>query len=121
MMDPIGLAFENFDGLGQYRETEGGKTIDASGSIFSATEPALMGAFTGVRALATKLAASTQVRNCVAEQWFQFASGRNEAATDACSIATLQSTFAGSDGDLVELIVGMTQTDTFWFRPPVTQ
>ncbi|MBX7199860.1 MAG: DUF1588 domain-containing protein [Rhodospirillaceae bacterium] len=31
--DPIGLALENFDGAGQYRETEKGAAIDASGSL----------------------------------------------------------------------------------------
>ena len=31
--DPTGLALENFDGAGQYRETEKGAPIDASGSL----------------------------------------------------------------------------------------
>ena len=31
--DPIGLALENFDGAGQYRTTEKGAVIDASGSL----------------------------------------------------------------------------------------
>jgi len=33
IMDPIGLALENFDGAGQYRATENGAPIDASGEI----------------------------------------------------------------------------------------
>jgi hypothetical protein len=32
-MDPIGLALENFDGSGEYRTTEGGLHIDASGEL----------------------------------------------------------------------------------------
>ena len=32
-MDPIGLALENFDGIGIYRETENGVVIDAHGEI----------------------------------------------------------------------------------------
>lgn len=31
--DPMGLALENFDGAGHYRETERGATIDTSGSL----------------------------------------------------------------------------------------
>ncbi len=31
--DPIGLGLENFDGLGMWRETENGVTIDASGEL----------------------------------------------------------------------------------------
>ncbi|MEM7136483.1 MAG: DUF1588 domain-containing protein [Myxococcota bacterium] len=33
LMDPIGLAFENFDATGVYRETENGVTIDATGEL----------------------------------------------------------------------------------------
>jgi hypothetical protein len=33
LTDPIGLALENFDGAGQYRDTERGAPIDASGNL----------------------------------------------------------------------------------------
>ena len=120
LMDPIGLAFENFDAIGQYRDRENGKPIDVSGEVLGAQDPALGGAFNGVRELATKLAGSDQVSDCLATQWFRFASGRSEADADACSIASLQDSFAASGGDLVELLVGMTQTDAFWYRAPIT-
>jgi hypothetical protein len=116
MMDPIGLAFENFDAIGQYRTQESGKTIDVSGEVLNAADPVLAGAFVGVRELGQKLAASEQVRDCVATQWFRFASGRSESDVDSCSIATLQDSFASSGGDLVELAVAITQTDSFWYR-----
>lgn len=31
--DPVGLTLENFDGIGRWRETEGGATIDPSGDL----------------------------------------------------------------------------------------
>jgi hypothetical protein len=34
-MDPIGFALENFDGVGQWRTTEDGRTIDPSGTLFN--------------------------------------------------------------------------------------
>jgi hypothetical protein len=120
MMDPIGLAFENFDALGQYRTTDAGETIDASGMILAANDASLAGGFNGVRELATKLAASDQVRDCVATQWFRFAGGRSEGDADACSLGTLQEAFAASGGDLTELVVATTQTDAFWYRAPTT-
>jgi len=116
LMDPIGLAFENFDAVGQFREYEGGSAIDVSGEIFLAQDPALEGAFEGVRELAGKLAESELVRNCVANNMFRFASGRYEAPGDDCSVAHLHDTFNLADGDLVELMVAMTQTDAFLFR-----
>lgn len=116
LMDPIGLSFENFDAMGQYRLTENGVTIDVSGEVLYSDDPALEGEFVGVRQLAEKLANSDLVQDCMATQMFRFASGRFEGQGDACSLTTLQDSFAAADGDLVELIVAMTQTDTFFFR-----
>ncbi|HEX4510775.1 MAG TPA: DUF1592 domain-containing protein, partial [Burkholderiaceae bacterium] len=121
LMDPIGFAFENYDAIGQYRTTDANETIDASGVINGAADPALMGTFNGVSELAGKLASSEQVRDCVATQWFRYASGRSEGDDDACSLSNLQDAFAASGGDLVELVVAMTQTDAFWYRAPITQ
>jgi hypothetical protein len=119
-MDPIGLTFENFDAIGTYRETEGGKTIDVTGSIVGSKDTQLNGAFTGVRELGTRLAASAQVRDCAATHWFRYALGRYEEVPDACSLGTLQEKFAASGADLAELVIAMTQTDAFWYRSPIT-
>jgi hypothetical protein len=119
-MDPIGLAFENFDAMGQYRTMENGKPIDVSGEILDTEDAALAGAFSGVLEMAQKLAGSSQVRDCMATQWFRFTVGRTEVQPDSCSLATLQTSFGASGGDLHELIVGITQTDAFLYRAPVT-
>jgi hypothetical protein len=116
LMDPIGLAFEQFDAMGQYRDTDNGQAIDVSGEVLETNDASLMGPFSGVQELAQKLASSETVRSCVATQWFRFASGRSEAAPDACSLGTLQEAFAASGGDLVDLMVAMTQTEAFWYR-----
>lgn len=120
LMDPIGLAFESFDAIGQHRDSEGGQPLDLSGEVLMTADTALAGPFTGVRELATKLADSQQVRACLATQWFRFASGRSEATADQCSLSTMRGAFDGSNGDVLELIVASTQTDAFWFRSPVT-
>jgi hypothetical protein len=121
MMDPIGLAFESFDGIGKYRTTENGVNIDVSGNIANSAGGKLDGAFNGVRELATKLAGSEQVQDCVATQWFRYAAGRTEEVPDGCSLTNLQDAFGASGGDLNELVVAMTQTDAFWYRAPYSQ
>jgi hypothetical protein len=95
--------------------------IDVSGQIVGTTDPALTGTFKGVRELATKLAASDTVRDCVATQWFRYAAGRTEEVPDGCSLTTMQDAFGAAGGDLGELVVAMTQTDAFWYRAPYTQ
>jgi hypothetical protein len=37
MMDPIGFAMENFDGIGKWRTTQSGQKLDASGILFDGT------------------------------------------------------------------------------------
>ena len=66
--------------------------------------------------LAGKLADSELVRECVANNMFRFASGRYEAPGDDCSVTRLHDAFHLADGDLVELMVAMTQTDAFLYR-----
>ncbi len=120
LMDPIGLAFEGFDAMGRYRDSEGGQALDLSGEISGANDAALEGPFVGVRELAEKLAGSAQVRDCVATQWFRFAAGRGEVEADECSLGAMRGAFNGAAGDVLELIVATTQTDAFWFRSPLT-
>ncbi|HKO48924.1 MAG TPA: DUF1592 domain-containing protein [Polyangiaceae bacterium] len=118
-MDPIGLTFEHFDAIGQYREQDNGQAIDVSGEIVGTEDANLSGAFKGTAELASKLASSSLVRACVSTQWFRFASGRTEANADACSLATIQRAFDANNGDIIDLIVATTQTDAFWYRPQV--
>jgi uncharacterized protein DUF1592/uncharacterized protein DUF1588/uncharacterized protein DUF1587/uncharacterized protein DUF1595/uncharacterized protein DUF1585 len=114
-LDPVGFGFENFDGVGRYRALEAdGSPVDASGEL---TGTDVDGRFNGVPALAAALARSEQVRGCYVTQWFRFAQGRAEVEADRCSLEALRGAFAGAGGNVRELLVAMTQTDAFLFRP----
>ncbi|HYJ08228.1 MAG TPA: DUF1592 domain-containing protein [Polyangiaceae bacterium] len=114
LMDPIGFVFESYDALGRYRDSDGEVPIDSAGWISGSRDAD--GELANARELAERLAASEQVRDCVATQWFRFGFGRFEAPADACSIAEAQEIFAASDGDLRELLVALTQTESFLHR-----
>jgi hypothetical protein len=115
-LDPIGFGFENFDGVGRFRATEpGGAPVDAAGEL-KGTD--VDGQFVGAAELAARLARSGQVRDCYVAQWFRFAHGRGEEAeADRCTLATLREAFGASGGNVRELLVAMTRTDAFLFRP----
>jgi hypothetical protein len=117
LMDPIGFGFEHFDGIGRYRESEwAGLEIDARGELINTD---VDGPYDGVVELATRLASSDQVKACVATQWFRFAYGRGATEADTCSMDSVQAAFAAADYDIKELIVALTQTDAFRYRPAV--
>ena len=114
VMDPIGFGFESYDAIGRFRTMDGNKPVDTSGEILRSID--LDGKFRGARELAEKLAASRQVHDCVATQWFRYAFGRFDGPGDTCSLAELRQSFMTSGGDLRELLVALTQTESFLNR-----
>jgi hypothetical protein len=78
---PPGLAFEHYDELGRYRDTENGKPIDSTGEL---TDSDVAGPFEDGLELAGMLAESDEVGACVVRQYFRFALGP-EAQTRAPS------------------------------------
>ncbi|HEX4351757.1 MAG TPA: DUF1592 domain-containing protein, partial [Polyangiales bacterium] len=110
-MDGIGLGFERYDGMGRYRTTEAGQTIDESGKLVGTRD--LDGSFVGPVDLAKKLSTSQEVEQCVTLQWFRFALGRLEGDQDACSLMKLQSQFSASGRNVKALLKQVALSDAF--------
>jgi hypothetical protein len=63
------------------------------------------------------LANSQQVRDCYVMQSFRFFYGRDYTTADQCSMAELLIAFRDTKQSISELIVALTQTDQFLYRP----
>jgi hypothetical protein len=113
LIDPIGLGFENFDGIGLWRSMEGTKPVEAKGNI-AGTD--VEGPFNGALELADKLSKSKDVSACMVTHWFRFGNGRDKTADDACTVETLSTAFDKSGGSIRELLLALVQTDAFMFR-----
>jgi hypothetical protein len=113
-LDDVGFGLENFNGVGLWQDTENGKLIDASGNI---PDGDAAGPFVGTVDLGKKIAASHDARECFVGKWLNFAYARTEKMGDACTRATLSSAFEGSGGNIRELLLALTQTDAFLYRP----
>jgi hypothetical protein len=111
LIDGLGFGLEHYDSIGAFRTMDQGVPVDASGQVNSTLD--IDGAYSGGPELANRLATSVQVRNCAPTQALRYAWGRRETPDDACSVAAVQQAFADSDGNLRELMVSLTQTDTF--------
>jgi len=111
MMDPIGFGFEHYDAIGSFRAVEGAFPIDAVGEL-SSTDDA-DGPFDGAVELGVRLAASEEVRRCIAKQWFRFALGRSERDGDATSVAAAYRAFAREGFDVRELVVAIAKSHAF--------
>lgn len=95
-IDPIGFAFEHFDGVGRWRDTEGPHAIDATGEIVQS--PSSDGTFDGALELAAHLAASPDVESCWSAQWLRFGTGLGEELR--CSSGAVADAVAASGGSL---------------------
>jgi hypothetical protein len=117
LMNPIGFGFENYDGIGKWRDTQNGKPIDSTGEIVASDD--LDGTFDGATDLAAKMAQSDQVAECIASQWFRFGYNRSATPEDSCNFEVINEAFVSSGFNIRELLVALTQTESFYFRHQV--
>jgi hypothetical protein len=110
LMDKLGYAFESYDGIGRFRTTENGVTVDDSGEIIGTD---VDGPFRGAAELAHKLAGSPQVQQCVTRQWFRYAFGRLETPLDQCVLDSLVKRFTGADRRVADLLLAIVESDAF--------
>jgi hypothetical protein len=118
LMNPIGLAMETYDPLGQFRLRENGQPVDDSGEIVATGE--IDGPFRGTPELVRKLAGARIVRACMAKQWFLFATGAADVKGPGgeCSLARLAAETAASGGDLRDLVLAVVRSEGFRHRAP---
>ncbi len=116
LLDPIGIVFENFDAVGRYRGVdEAGEPVTTNSEVTSAG--GANGRVANVRDLGALLAGSREVQDCYVTQTFRFFFGRDVEPADSCSLQRLRARFQARQLNLAELLVALTQTDAFLYRP----
>jgi hypothetical protein len=117
ILDPLGFAFENYDGAGRFRSMDAGLPVDASGSVELPSGTRVE--FTGAKELVEQLAGSTDAQMCAARQALRLALGRKEAPADEAALGQLAAAFTASNLDLRELLVAATTSPSFLYRQTV--
>jgi hypothetical protein len=117
-IDDVGFGFERFDAIGKYRDTENGKTIDASGDMndVNGMGTKTHAPYTTLPELATVVAESKSAKACFATQVHRFATGRSESVSDICALRNVEKTFEASGWDMRELVVSVLGSDGFRIR-----
>jgi hypothetical protein len=105
-MDPIGLAFENFDAIGAHRETDNGHALDLSGEIDGA-------AFNGSRELAGLLRDRVSASECSVRQLYRYAVGHVETDGEEIVIKALSQRFSAGGHRLKGLIQEIVMSEGF--------
>jgi len=112
VMDPLGFALENFDGIGRWRTTDAKAPIDPSGTLPDGTP---FEGPSGLRnVLRTKL--SEQFVLTVTERLLTYALGRGVEHTDAPAIRKIMKEASASDYRWSSLIASVTRSMQFQMR-----
>ena len=111
LMDPIGLALENFDGVGRWRTVDSGSKIDASGQLVDGT--AIDGVDTLRKALLGRSDAFVQT---MTEKLLMYAVGRASHYYDMPAIRAITREAAKNDYRFSSLVVGIVNSEPFQMR-----
>jgi hypothetical protein len=110
-MDPLGLSLEHFDAIGQWRTTEAGHAIDASGVLLDGTK------VNGPRELRQALLAQkTQFATAVTEKLLTYALGRGLEYYDAPAVRSIDRAAAADGYRWSSLILATVKSAPFQMR-----
>ena len=111
LMDPIGLALENFDSVGKWRTVDGKTAIDASGRLADGT------VVNGPNAVRRALLAKSDVFVTVlAEKLLTYASGRAMRPQDMPAVRSIVHGAAPDKYRFSSMILGVVKTPQFQMR-----
>lgn len=113
IINPIGFAFENFDAMGQVRDTDNGKPVDTS-SEYDFGDGLVP--FDGAAELMPLLAASPRAHACYARHLAEFGLGRDIDELDEALIDDLQRKSVLDGESIEELFMAVVASPAFGQR-----
>jgi hypothetical protein len=115
LFDPLGFALEHFDSIGQYRATEHGLAIDATGSLNGV-------AFDGQAQLGAALSQSPEALTCMMRHFYNNANARTDDEVDLPVIEQLATTLAARNYVFSDFVAEFIASDAFRSAPalPIT-
>ncbi len=111
-MDPIGFGFENYDGIGAWRNKDGEFPIDASGKLFSGESFDGAG---GLKAILLKRKRDQFVR-CLSEKMLTYALGRGLEHYDKCAVDKIVKDLGRNGYRFSSLVMEVVQSTPFEMR-----
>ena len=113
IMDPIGLGYENFDGIGRWRDTDNGADIDTTGDLDGAE-------FVDAWDLADSIRQHPGTGPCVARMAYRYASGIREGRNQFGVVDTLSAFYEATGYDVYALLRAVVLSPAFRYAGPIT-
>jgi hypothetical protein len=110
-IDPLGLAFENFNAIGAWRDRDGDLAIDAAGTLKDGST------YKNVQDLRAILKSKdADFRKCLTQKIMLYALGRGLEPYDQCAIDSVCASMQKHHDTFSSLIVAVVQSDPFNYR-----
>jgi hypothetical protein len=111
-MDPLGLALENFNALGMWRDEERKQPIDPAGKLITGES------FTDIRELKRILATDRRLdfQYCLTEKLLTYALGRGLENHDIYAVDEIVARLQEADGRVSALLMGVIESVPFQKR-----
>ena len=111
-MDPLGLALENFNALGMWRDQERGQTIDAGGKLVTGEE------FKDIREVKRTLVTGHRLDfyRCLTEKMLTYALGRGVEYYDVETVDHIVARLDKEQGRFSALLMGIVESAPFQKR-----
>ena len=107
-IDPLGIALEQYDHLGLWRETwSTGEVIPIQGTLLNQE-------YTSLSDLMTIIATSEQGQACYAKHWMEYILARPLTQNDLCALETIQQRFIASGGQVPQLLYDIVISSADW-------
>jgi hypothetical protein len=116
VINPLGNAFENLDGLGRWRTQENGQPIDATGTYQLDGQTIT---FDGPVSLAKAMAGSRQAHDCYSRHLVEYVYGREtDKGTADANLVAQAGARSKNAMSVKDLILELVTTDSFVTRTP---
>jgi hypothetical protein len=112
LTDPMGFTLESFDGAGSFRAKENGAALDLSGSLDGKN-------LLGAQGLGQAMHDNPSVPNCLAENLYRSAVGREIAESEEPFVEYLYSAFEGVGYRVPQLMRTIALSKTFYAVTPL--
>jgi hypothetical protein len=113
IINPIGFAFENFDGLGRIRTTDNGQPVNTA-STYPFKEGTI--SFAGANELMQLMASGSQAHECWAKKMTSYALERDLVEADRPLVEALGAVSRESAGSLKQVMLALVKHDVFRTR-----
>ncbi|WP_343073256.1 DUF1592 domain-containing protein [Pyxidicoccus fallax] len=116
LMDPLGLALENYDPIGRWRLQEvSGAPVDATGDMPDGT------ILHGAEDMRSFVKNDPKLPSCLTEHLLTYALGRGLSEADQCAVKEIAATAEASGGRLTDYILSIVLSDHFTHRRGETE